>query len=383
MQRTLLKTTYLLGFFLTFHIALISYVNSSFLASRLPESLIGILYTASAIISVAGLYMVPRLIQRFGSTRILSGLLFLSMGCIIGLIAGTSLSIIIPSFIFYFALTTCTYLALDILIEHWSDPLHQGTVRGTYLTSINIAFMLAPFFGGFIMDRLGFASLYGISLVMLVPAFIIGALVLPTITTTHASKTNILQLAKKFLRHRDFGGVFFINFILQFFYCWMVIYTPIYLHEHLGLHWDTIGKLFTIMLSAFVVSQYVIGKLADRFRIERGLMITGLVVIAGATMVVARAPLMTFWVLAATLFMTRIGASILEVATESYFFRRVPHDDTGSIGFFRNTYPFAYIIAPIISSVILKFAPVWTLFIVLGIICLLALLVAKNITQTH
>ena len=233
------------------------------------------------------------------------------------------------------------------------------------------------------MDRLGFTALYSLSIIMLIPVFIIVSFVLPSITHTHASKANILGLAKKFLKHPDFSAVFCINFILQFFFCWMVIYTPIYLHEHLGIHWDVIGKLFTIMLSAFVISEYLIGKIADRFRIERGLMITGLIIMSIATLFVTKAPVMTFWVLAATLFMTRIGASIVEVSTESYFFRRVHHDDTGSIGFFRNTYPFAYIIAPLLSSVVLKFAPLWTLYIVLGVICLLGVLVAKDITKTR
>ncbi len=383
MHRSLLRTTYITGFLLTFHIALISYVNSSFLATKIPESLIGLLYTASAILAVLGLYIVPKFINRFGTSKVLGFMIFATIGSILTLILSNNIPLIATSFIIYFAFDTCIYLGLDILIEHWSENNNQGVVRGIYLTGMSIAFMFAPLIGGFLMDRLGFTSLYSLSIIMLVPVFIIIAWVLPSITHTHASKGNILGLAKKFLRHPDFSAVFCINFILQFFYCWMVIYTPIYLHEQLGIHWDIIGRLFTIMLSAFVISEYLIGKIADRFRIERGLMITGLVIISVATMFVTRAPLMSFWILAATLFITRIGASIIEVSTESYFFRRVNHDDTGSIGFFRNTYPFAYIIAPLLSSVILKFAPLWTLYIVLGVICFLGIFVAKDITKTR
>ncbi len=383
MHRSLLKTTYLAGFLLTFHIALISYVNSSFLATKIPESLIGILYTASAILAVLGLYTVPKLINRFGTSRILGFMILASIGSIVALVLSTNVAIIATCFIIYFAFDTCIYLGLDIIIEHWSENNNQGVVRGLYLTGMSIAFMCAPIIGGFLMDRLGFTALYSLSVIMLVPVFIIIALVLPSITHTHASKANILGLAKKFLRHPDFSAVFCINFILQFFYCWMVIYTPLYLHEQLGIHWDIIGRLFTIMLSAFVLSEYIVGKIADRFRIERGLMITGLLIIGTATMLVAKAPVMSFWILAATLFVTRIGASIVEVSTESYFFRRVNHEDTGSIGFFRNTYPFAYIIAPLLSSVILKFAPLWTLYIILGVICFLGILVAKDITKTR
>ncbi len=383
MHRSLLRITYITGFLLTFHIALISYVNSSFLATKIPEFLVGILYTASAIIAVIGLYTVPKLITRFGTRKIIGSMLLLSITSILVLIFSSNIIATLISFILYFSLTTCIYLGLDILIEHWSLASNQGTVRGIYLTSLSIAFMCAPLIGGFLTDRLGFTALYVLSVLMLLPVTIIILAVLPSITHTHSSKSNILGLAKKFLRHREFSAVFCVNFILQFFYAWMVIYTPIYLHEHLGIHWDVIGILFTIMLSAFVLLEYLMGMIADRFRIERGLMIIGLVIMGLATMFVTRAPLMTFWVLAITLFMTRVGASMVEVSTEAYFFRHVHRDDTGSIGFFRNTYPFAYIIAPLLSSVILKFAPLWTLYIILGIICFLGILVAKGIRKTR
>lgn len=383
MNRTVLRKTYITAFLFTFHVALVFYINSSFLATKLPEGLVGFLYTASAILAVIGLYGIPKLVNRFGTRTILGSMLAISIASILSLVFVNNILVVICAFIIYFALMTCIYLGFDIILEHYSENSDQGSIRGIYLTSLALGFMIAPFISGFIMDRLGFTALYTFSVGILVLVFFCVTLMLPSITHTHISKDKILGLAKKFLRHPDFSAVFFINFILQFFYCWMVIYTPIYLHEHLGIGWDSIGRLFTIMLSAFVISEYIIGKIADRFRVERGLMMAGLIVIAGATMLVARAPTMTFWVLAATLFMTRIGASIIEVVTESYFFRRVNHDDTGSIGFFRNTYPFAYIIAPLLSSLVLKFAPLWTLYIILGIICLLTIFVARGITQTR
>ena len=381
MHRALLRTTYLTGFFLTFHVALISYVNSSFLATKIPESLVGILYTASAILSIIGLYMVPRLISRFGSRKTMGVLVFLNICNLLSLILINNVAIIAACFVTYFAINTSLYLGLDIIIEHWSDSAHEGRVRGIYLTTLNIGFMIAPFVGGFIMDRLGFSALYSFSLIILIPAFIMIGFILPQVTHIHISKINLLGLAKKFLRHRGLSTVFCVNFILQFFYCWMVIYAPIYLHDSLGLGWDSIGKLFTIMLSAFVLFQYIIGKITDRFHNERGLMITGLLIMGIATLAVTKSPTVTFWMIALIFFATRVGASIVEVATESYFFRHVHHDDIGSMGFFRNTYPFAYIVAPVIASGIIKIAPLWSLFIILGIICFLGILIAKGVTQ--
>ena len=381
MHRSLLRTTYLAGFLFTFHIALLSYVNSSFLATKIPETLIGLLYTASAFIAILGLYLIPKLIARFGSSKILGLLVLINIANILGLILSKNVAVIASCFTLYFAINTSLYLGIDILIEHWSDNSNQGAVRGMYLTAVNIGFMLAPLLGGFLMDRLGFNSLYTFALIILIPTLVIIALVLPKVTHIHTSKTNLLGLAKKFLRHPDFSAVFCINFILQFFYCWMVIYSPIYLHEYVHLSWDTIGVIFTIILSAFFLFHYIVFKIADRFNIERSLMILGLAITGLATLFVIKAPLMSFWVLAGTFFMTRVGASIVEISTESYFFRHVRHDDVGSMGFFRNTYPFAYILAPVLSSVILRFAPFWTLFAVLGVICFLGILVAKDIRQ--
>lgn len=379
-HRALLRTTFIAGFLFSFHVALTVYVNSSFLATKIPELLVGELYTASAILAIIGLYAVPRLINRFGSRSIIGTLLILMMGSILTLIFSHAIVATAICFALFLALITVTYLAMDILIEKWSENTVQGTVRGTYLTALNIGYMLAPFIAGFIADRLGFGTLYGFAIVLLIPVLII-LIRLPNITITHPSKTNLLALVHTFIKNNALRDVFLVNFLLQFFYAWMVIYTPLYLHEHAGLAWDQIGILFSIMLSAFVLFQYLTGKMADRFHCEKWMMGLGLLIMGISTLFVAKAPSMSFGVLALVLFITRVGASIVEVMTESYFFKRVHHDDMGSIGFFRNTYPFAYILAPLIASLVLKFAPMWTLFTILGVICILGTLIVFNIKR--
>ena len=41
----------------------------------------------------------------------------------------------------------------------------------------------------------------------------------------------------------------------------MIIYTPIYLHEHLLLGWDQIGFIFTIMLLPFIILEFPLGNI--------------------------------------------------------------------------------------------------------------------------
>jgi MFS family permease len=379
--RSLLRTTYLAGFLFSFQVALTVYINSSFLATKIPESIIGGLYTASALLAIIGLFAVPRFINRIGTKPVLGFLGIANIVNLLVLIYSSNILAIVICFVLFFTFNTLLYLGFDILIESWSNPVEQGRVRGAYLTSLNIGFMIAPLLGGYIVDRLSFGALYTVAIFFAVPVIILLVITLPNVTATHPSKTRFLTLVHFFIRKRNLGAVFIINLILQFFYAWMVIYTPIYLHEQVGIAWDTIGLLFTIMLSAFVLFQYITGKIADRFKCERELMIIGLGIMGIATLFVTRAPIMTFWSLAATLFVTRIGASMVEVVTESYFFRHVHPDDTGTIGFFRNTYPFAYIIAPGIASVLMNVIPLWTLFIILGIICLAGIGIAFRITH--
>jgi MFS family permease len=164
----------------------------------------------------------------------------------------------------------------------------------------------------------------------------------------------------------------------------MVIYTPIYLHEHLGLAWDTIGLMFTIMLSAFVILQTPLGYLADRILGEKEILVGGFLVMGLSTLIFGTANLALFSLsgIAILLFITRIGASTIEVATESYFFKHIAQSDATCVGFFRNTYPIAYIIGPLLASALLQFIPIQSLFTILGIVCILGVFTVIKIKDT-
>ena len=380
-HRQLLQTAYWAGFLFSLNVALTVFVNSSFLSAKISDSLIGLFYTASALVSILGLFLIPKLVNKLGTSAVLGFLILANIANLVVFAAVSNPYAIAASFILFFAFNTLVFLGLDIIVERFSENSSQGNVRGLYLTMMNTAWVIAPLVGGFILDRLGFSALYGFAVVIMIPVFIVAALQLPTIKSTHPSKANILELAKKFLAHKRFRLVFLVNFILQFFYAWMIIYAPIYLHTAAHIPWDTLGIVFAIMLSAFVILEYPLGKIADKIHAEKHLMILGLFLMGLATFFVVRAPYITVFAITMILLATRIGASMVEVATESYFFKCVDHTDTGSIGFFRNTYPFAYILAPLLASAVLKFAPLSSLFPILGVICFLGILVAERIRK--
>ncbi len=198
--RSLLRTTYIVGFLFSFQVALTVYINSSFLATKIPETLIGALYTASAVLSIIGLFVVPRLVGRIGTKPLLTFLGIANIINLLVLIYSNHVLAVAACFVLFFTFNTLTYFGLDILIESYSIPSEQGQVRGAYLTALNIGFMVAPITGGYIVERLSFGSLYGLAIILAIPMLGILLLRIPNITSAHRSKKNFLAIAQTFIK---------------------------------------------------------------------------------------------------------------------------------------------------------------------------------------
>jgi MFS family permease len=380
-KETILKTLYITGFIFAFHTALILYSNSSFLEQFIPKSYFGIIYSLGSLCAVIGLVLVPKIINKLGSRITLLLFLLLTIGiCIINAFV-LNPWIIASVFVLLFSLNIMFFLTNDIIIDQVADSDHMGSIRGTYLTMIGIGYVIAPTISGFILARMGFPSLYIIATITLVPLIFI-IINTRSFSEIHTSKINIWHSLGKLFKTPNVRNIVMSNFILQFFYAWMVIYTPVYLHETLQIPWDTIGHIFSIMLLAFVLTEVPFGKLADKWFGEKYLLIAGFVIMAFSTSLLFFLHSFTLPIIALVLFMTRIGASCIEVLTESYFFKNIPKSETGTMSIFKNTYPVAYIIAPLIGSVILSIAPFRYLFLVLGCILFLGIFCILPINNT-
>ena len=83
------------------------------------------------------------------------------------------------------------------------------------------------------------------------------------------------------------------------------------------------------------------------------------------------------------LFLTRIGASIVEATTESYFFKHASLKHMSEISLFRVLYPLSYITIPILASGILfLFDSFFILFASLASMIFLSIFAAGKITDT-
>lgn len=381
-MKKVLAMTMLACFIFSIQNASTLFINSSYATTFLDAATVGILYTIAAALALIAAHTLPTLV----TPRITPSALVILLGTIAAALYSMSVSttplFFAIAFVLYFVCTVCTYYCFDMIIESASIDTITGRIRGLYLTGMSFGYMMGPIIAGLLVDRYDYAGLYlAAALVVFTVIGIVAHIPAQQSSTAH-TQTEALTAYRDFFKNKNLRGVLSINFVLQFFYAWMVIYTPIYLHEVVGIAWSTIGIMFTCMLSAFVLFQYFFGRLADKIG-EKEIMIFGLLLMSVATplMIISNSSIPL--ILAGILFLTRIGASAVEVSSESYFFKHINAGQNRSLSIFRSTYPVAYIIAPLVASAVLREQPIELLFFILGGILVVGALIPLAIRDTR
>ncbi|MFH0845807.1 MAG: MFS transporter [Patescibacteria group bacterium] len=384
MQKIRFRTAiYLLAFVLSLQMAIPAYINSSFIEAKFASTnLISILYTLGSIVTILSLFYLTKTLKRIGNTR-LTLALFIINGLSFGLLTFSNQSnLIILAFIALLVLGNLIYFNLDIFLEKQTLNDNTGGIRGKYMTTINLAWLISPIIAGFILEDNNYRNVYFISLLLTVPFLILLGWGFYDFKDPQYEEINFTATFKRLKKKKDIFNIFILRTYLSFFYSWMVIYTPIYLHQNIGLDWSQIGIIFTIMLLPFVLLEIPVGKIADKFLGEKEIMNVGIVILSLATILLSIISVKTLWVWGLVLFLTRVGASLLEITAESYFFKQIDAGDSNIISFFRMSTPLAYLLGPLSASLVLVFVDFQFIFLVLGIICLTALKFGLEIVDT-
>jgi len=370
-----LKSVFAVGFILTISMALTSYVDSSFAETFTSKISVGILFALASLGSIIYISNTPKILQRFGVLNTLQSAATTYVLAILGLVFVQQIVILQILFIVYWISSIAMYLTIDVLISYYSDSESAGSTRGLYLTIYSLAFLIAPFIAGTLVDKVSFKGVYLVSgfLVICMTYFFIHKFK----DLKLFPKKNGFNLMANFLdifRNSDLRNVYLVAFTLNFFFAWMTIYMPIYLFENIGLSWQEIGAVFAIMHIPYVLFDIPWGKIADKILGEKEIMGAGIIIVSLCTMAIGLIVSNEFWIWACALSLTRVGASMIQVTTETYFFKKINKEDTGKISFFRNTSPIAFLVSPIIATAALTVANFQELFIILGAIVLLALI---------
>jgi MFS family permease len=326
------------------------------------------MYAASSLITLVVLSSLSSILAKIGNKKTTVIFLLGNILSIAAFLFVNNLWLLTAAFIIFLTTNTLVFYCFDIFIEHWSVKGSIGRARGLYLTTINFAWVLSPILTGSIIQTHGYKGMYllagilGVSVLMLLPFFV------------HHFKDPAyikISLAKAWSRLKQSPNIMrivFLNFLLQFFFALMIVYTPIYLHEYMHFDWKHIGIIFTIMLSPFVLLGFPLGKIADTTGREKSFLVAGFLITAITTYYVGVLSSASIILWAILLFLTRVGAATIETMSEIYFFKHVSEKDTDMLSIFRDMTPVAFLIAPLVGSVVIATGSYSVLFIGLSIL---------------
>lgn len=381
-KSTALYTIGLVSFFLSLHVSLPSYFNSSFLTLFTSEENLSFIYIVQSVVTIIGLLSMHKILRKFGNFKTALVLIGIQILFFYGIINLSSGYLIIPLMILSMAMINLIAFNLDIFLEKNSDTKHTGTIRGHYLTVSNSAWILGPLLAGMIIADGSYKTIYIGAFGLLFPVFYLVYRNFSKFKDPHYPKISITKSVQLLFKDKDLSKLTFINTILQIFYAWMTIYTPIYLNKYIGFSWSEISIILTIMLVPFVLIETPLGRLADKKYGEKEIMAIGYIIMGISTILLSFLTVKSLALWAILLFITRIGAASAEAMIETYFFKKVDVKDSELLSVFRITRPLSFFIAPLVTVVGLMFVSNTYLFAIIGGLCLITLAPIAMIRDT-
>ncbi len=375
---------YVINFIVSFHLFFIVYFNSNFLNSEgFSNSHVSIIYIAGSILSIFALFLLPKILKLFGNYSSVLVLIALELVAFWTLAFIDNTKVTLIAFIAYLLIYPLIIVSFDIFLERMiSDESTTGGIRGMFLTITNTALIVAPITAGFLLNGDGFRNMYLIAGAFLIPLFIIVGWYFKGFGNLEYEQIKYKTVITEFKENKDLRNIFISHFSLRLFFSFMVIYTPLFLHNSIGFSFSEIGVLFAIMLLPFALFEIPLGKIADSWLGEKEILIVGFLIAGLSTIAIPFITTSSFVVWAIILFITRMGASAIEIMTESHFFKNVGGVDVDTISLFRMLRPLGYIIGPMLGFAFLSFIDIRFIFIIPSLILLLSIFPAMNIKDT-
>ncbi len=376
-------STYVLAFFLALHIALPLYINSSLLATVIQEKYVGLVFTAASLIILLAISYFRHILERLGNFLTLQWVMVGELTALSVFLYTSNPLAIILAMVAYMVASPLIAFSMDIFLEKTTINKKTGIVRGKYLTATSAGAIAAPFIISILFSGGNYAVIYFTSISILALVFLMFVCMYGKFEDPRYEKVTFIEAWKAIRVHHNILRICSSNFLLYLFYAVMVVYTPIYLSQHIGFSWNSIGQIFTIMLLPFLLLQFPLGWLADKKYGEKEILAIGFAVTALSTgmltFITSTNPLV--WGLA--LLATRVGASMIEIMNETYFFKKTDSADTPKLMFFTMTRPIGFIVGPALASATFIFFDFPYIFLVTGIILLAGIAIAFKLKDTN
>jgi MFS family permease len=372
---------FLATFFLSLNYGALLYVNSSYLAKFWGANAVSVLFLLSAFLSILLFLSLPKLLNRFGKKKMLIFFLIILLSGALGMaLSGTALWVG-AFFISSSAMFFMTYYCLDIFLEEESVDKHTGGIRGIYLTTLSAGIALGPLLLSYFVIGEELRQMYFLAAILITLSLLL-SFFLPNAVLKHSVLKKREKLPfRKWWHSRSLRAITLARVSLEIFYALMVIYTPIYLHNHIGFEWAELGIIFTVALLPFIILMWPAGELADRFWGEKEMLTLGFFV-TGVALLAMPFIGKSFFIWMIILFLSRIGAALIEIMTDSYFFKKINAADTGMLSIFRIGRPLGLILGTIIGIISLNIFSIEKLFFIVSVVIFIGMREALYIKDT-
>lgn len=375
------KIVYLAGFLFSLPLALAAYINSSFISSLIGEQSSGFIYTLGSIGSILALLLSPKIFQAVGVRKFLISSVFLGALTFLVIATVNVKWIILPTFVLGFSLNTLVIFALDELLEIFSRDKSTGGTRGAYIAICSLGWIIAQLVSGTIIDNTNFERVYLLSFFIMVVLLVLIVRSFKNIIEPKYDKIANIGYVTEFFKNENLARAYSMNFLLQTFFCFMIIYTPMYLSTHLHFTWTEIGQIFAVMLLPFLILPFPLGKYSDKIG-ERKILLFGFSITALATLSLFFITRHEVWIWAIALFVTRIGASAIEAMSDAYFFKHIRSEAEEFVGIYRSAPPLAYTLGPILAFIIFYLTPSFEfIYLALGALMFYGVYLASQIEK--
>jgi MFS family permease len=381
-----LAPLYVATLLLIFHSFLVAYINSSFLEQFVSPAAVGTIYTTGSAVSVLIFLFISRVLHKVGNFKLTFGLLILNLLAVMGMAFADSLREAVPLFLVHLITLPMIFFNIDVFMEEQigDNEGSTGSRRGLLLTLASFIGALAPLASGLLINEAtgSFTNAYLMSAATVLPVILILTFFFKDFSDPAYDEIDLFAAIASFWERTNVRLVFLAHFVLQMFFMFMVVYVPLYLTGTVGLSWAEFGIVMFFAQLAYVILEYPIGIIADRYIGEKEMMGFGFLVIAISTSWIAFVTDSSIVIWAIIMFATRVGASFVEVTTESYFFKQTKSSDAQIISFFRITRPLAYVLGAIVASLSLLYLPFNLLFVVLAFMMVPAMFFAMGIEDS-
>jgi MFS family permease len=363
---------YVLGLLLAVSAALPAYIQSNFLRDFVSLQAVSWFFVAANALTIGMILIFPGVIRQLSNYFTTKMVLIVYAVSLLSLTLVDSPGSALLSIILFTIASNLIWINLDLLVEKFSVNASTGRTRTIYFTFINAGWILAPTISSYLIKIGTYELTFLVSAFLVIPIFLIllgygrrlsGA--------TNYRPEKIGPIFQKMWQNHNLRGIFLVAVLLQLFYSLAVVYIPIYLHQTLGMDWKVIGPIFSIMLIPFVIFEIPAGIVADKYWGEKEILNLGLFILTLSLFLFFYVDVPTAWIWAAVLFLSRVGAALVEAMRETYFFKLVGAKDVGFINLFRLSGPIAYIIGPGLAILVLSFLPINYVFLAAALIMLL------------